>query len=92
MAVFCDYLSVATLVPLILNMFIDMATSSPVIFIDHVATLKQLAEQQPVYIHQVVQIIGAIGTVSEVRFCTDFLNVCNNKSHSLISFTIESVL
>ena len=24
------------------------------------------AEQQPVYIHQVVQIIGAIGTVSQV--------------------------
>ena len=66
MSVFCDYLSVSTLVPLILNMFIDIATSSPVIFVDHVTTLKQLAEQQPVYIHQVVQIIGAIGTVSQV--------------------------
>lgn len=63
---FCKYLSVSTLVPLILSMFVDMATANPRTFVDHVTSLKQLAEQQPVYIHQVVQIIGATGTVSQV--------------------------
>jgi hypothetical protein len=47
-------------------MFVDMATANPVVFVDHVTSLKEIAEQQPVYIHQVVQIIGAIGTVSQV--------------------------
>lgn len=47
-------------------MFVDMAIANPVVFIDHVTSLKQLTEQQPVYIHQVVQIIGAVGTVSQV--------------------------
>ncbi|KAL4221293.1 sensory organ morphogenesis [Mactra antiquata] len=64
---FCEYLSVSTLVPLILSMFVDMATANPVVFIDHVTSLKELCESQPVYIHQVVQIIGAIGTVSQVN-------------------------
>lgn len=47
-------------------MFVDMASANPVVFIDHVTTLKELCELQPVYMHQVVQIIGAIGTISQV--------------------------
>ena len=64
---FCDYLTMNTLVPLILTMFTDMATANPVIFVNHVTALKNLAERQPVYIHQVVPIIGAVGTVNQVR-------------------------
>ncbi|WAR14734.1 LOW QUALITY PROTEIN: MELT-like protein, partial [Mya arenaria] len=63
-APFCNYLTVSTLVPLILAMFVDMATANPSVFIDHVTALKLLAEQQPVFIHQIVQIVGAVGTVS----------------------------
>lgn len=65
--VFCDYLSMNALVPLILTMFTDMATANPVIFVNHVTSLKMLAERQPVYIHQVVPIIGAVGTVSQAQ-------------------------
>ncbi|WAR14779.1 MELT-like protein [Mya arenaria] len=63
-AAFCNYLTVSTLVPLILAMFVDMATANPAVFIDHVTALKLLAEQQPVFIHQIVKIVGAVGTVS----------------------------
>ena len=48
-------------------MFTDMATANPVIFVNHVSSLKNLAERQPVYVHQVVPIIGAVGTVNQVR-------------------------
>ncbi|XP_053380876.1 ventricular zone-expressed PH domain-containing protein homolog 1-like [Mercenaria mercenaria] len=65
-SLFCKYVSVSTLLPLILTMFVDMATANPVVFVDHVTSLKEIAEQQPVYIHQVVQIIGALGTVSQL--------------------------
>ena len=63
----CGYLSVSTLTSLILTLFIDLATANPTVFVDHVTALKQLAEQQPVYTNQVVQIVGAVGTVSQVR-------------------------
>lgn len=66
-SIFCKYTSVSTLLPLILTMFIDLATANPIVFVDHVTTLKEIAEQQPVYIQQVVQIIGALGTVSQVH-------------------------
>ena len=52
--------------PLVLVMFVDMATANPSAFVKHVDTLKQVAEQQPVYSTQVIQIIGATGTISEV--------------------------
>ena len=51
-------------------MFTDMATANPVIFVNHVTALKNLSERQPVYIHQVVPIIGAVGTVNQVRVLT----------------------
>ena len=66
-------------------MFVDMATANPVVFVDHVTSLKEIAEQQPVYIHQVVQIIGAIGTVSQVsgHFIYSLLTLTHNPQNFL---------
>ncbi|XP_052212839.1 ventricular zone-expressed PH domain-containing protein homolog 1-like [Dreissena polymorpha] len=64
-AAFCKYLSVSTLIPLILAMFVDMATANPAAFIDHMTVLKQMVDQQAAFLHQVVQIVGAVGTVSQ---------------------------
>ena len=47
-------------------MFVDMATANPKPFVDHVTKLRSFAEQQPVHIVQVFQIIGAIGSINEV--------------------------
>ena len=60
-------------------MFTDMATANPVIFVNHVTSLKNLAERQPVYIHQVVPIIGAVGTVNQVRIHTEIFHFYNKK-------------
>ncbi|KAK3609256.1 hypothetical protein CHS0354_006181 [Potamilus streckersoni] len=62
---FCELLSVSTLAPLILSMFVDMATANPSAFLSHVINLKHFAEEQPIYMHQVVQVIGATGTLGK---------------------------
>ncbi|WAR14755.1 MELT-like protein [Mya arenaria] len=60
-----------------------MATANPAVFIDHVNALKLLAEQQPEFIHQIVQIVGAAQSasalsqqdlsVSSLKHCRDAL-------------------
>jgi hypothetical protein len=62
----CEYLSSSVLAPVVLQIFVDMAMSGPATFIPHSDTLTQLAETQPLYITQVIQIMGAMATVSEV--------------------------
>ncbi|KAH3823606.1 hypothetical protein DPMN_125415 [Dreissena polymorpha] len=42
-----------------------MATANPAAFIDHMTVLKQMVDQQAAFLHQVVQIVGAVGTVSQ---------------------------
>ncbi|WAR14791.1 TTI1-like protein [Mya arenaria] len=41
-----------------------MTTANPAVFIDYRTALNLLAEQQPVYIYQVVQLVGIVGTAS----------------------------
>ncbi|OWF39852.1 Ventricular zone-expressed PH domain-containing protein-like 1 [Mizuhopecten yessoensis] len=60
---FVKYLSSNTLSPMILCLFVDMATASPLIFVDHVSTLQKVAKQQPTHIVQVMQIMGALVTI-----------------------------
>ena len=62
---FCKYLSFSTLAALVLMMFVDMATANPKAFVDHLPLLKDLAEQQPMYFVQVIQIVGAVGNIDE---------------------------
>ena len=80
---FCEHLSVSTLVNYILNMFIDLATANPIVFVDHVTQLKQFSEQQPIYTQQVVQIVGAVGTVSKVCFVCLFV-YCLDKIGNIV--------
>ncbi|KAH3823592.1 hypothetical protein DPMN_125400 [Dreissena polymorpha] len=42
-----------------------MATANPAAFVDHMTVLKQMVDQQAAFLHQVVQIVGAVGTVSQ---------------------------
>jgi hypothetical protein len=49
-------------------MFVDMATANPKAFVDHLPLLKDLAEQQPMYFVQVIQIVGAVGNIDEVCY------------------------
>jgi len=55
-------------------MFVDMASANPVVFVDHMTALKLLAEQQPAYLNQIVQIVGAVGTVSLVTILSYSIN------------------
>lgn len=54
-------------------MFVDMATSNPQVFVEHIETLKQLGEKQPGNMVQIIQIIGAIGTINEVSVILCFV-------------------
>lgn len=63
---FCKYLSSSTLTALVLIIFVDMATSNPRAFVSYLPSLKDLAEQQPMYFVQMVQIVGAVGNIDKV--------------------------
>lgn len=52
--------------PLVLLMFVDMATANPTAFVNHVKTLKKHVEKQPNFHIQIIQVIGAVGTIDEV--------------------------
>ena len=61
-----EFVHSSTLTVLLLCMFVDIATSIPSIFIDHLTVLKQVSEQHPSHMVQVIQIIGAVATIGEV--------------------------
>ncbi|XP_060066450.1 protein melted-like [Ylistrum balloti] len=62
---FVEYLSSTPLSSMILCLFVDMATANPFIFVDHVPTLQKAAEQQPTFLIQVIQIMGALATLNK---------------------------
>lgn len=78
---FCKYLSSSTLAALVLMMFVDMATANPKAFVDYLPSLKDLAEQQPMYFIQVIQIIGAIGNIDQVCLSWVFNGIVSNKNY-----------
>lgn len=62
---FCKYLSSSTLTALVLIIFVDMATFNPKAFVSYLPLLKDLAEQQPMYFVQMIQIVGAVGNIDK---------------------------
>lgn len=51
---------------LVLLMFVDMSTANPTAFVNHVNTLKKHVEKQPNFQIQMIQVVGAVGTIDEV--------------------------
>ena len=65
----CEYLSSSATSSLILSTFVDMATANPGPFLKYISQLKQVAEQQPAVLGQVVTIVGATGRMNKVGIC-----------------------
>nr|KAG5704369.1 hypothetical protein BaRGS_031075 [Batillaria attramentaria] len=63
----CNYLSSSILAPLVLVTFVDLAMTSPAALLPHREAVMGVVEQQPALICQVAQILGAIGTVDEIK-------------------------
>ena len=60
------YLSLPSMSPVVLPIFVDMAGTSPEPFVNLVTQLKQTAEQQPANLGQVAQVLGAVGRIDKV--------------------------
>lgn len=91
---FCKYLSFSTLAALVLMMFVDMATANPKAFVDHLPLLKDLAEQQPMYFVQVIQIVGAVGNIDEEnakKSMVYFVSSLNLKDQTALAVILQEV-
>ncbi|XP_046572947.1 ventricular zone-expressed PH domain-containing protein homolog 1-like [Haliotis rubra] len=64
---FCELFPSNMLGAVLMIMFVDMATDNPNTFVDHRAKLEDVADQQPILVPQVAQIMGALGTVSQTE-------------------------
>ena len=64
--VLSQYLNNSMCAPLVLSMFVDMATANPAAFIDHIDPIKKSVETQPMLMSMMAQVVGAIGTVNKV--------------------------
>ncbi|GFR64654.1 ventricular zone-expressed PH domain-containing-like protein 1 [Elysia marginata] len=62
--VLCSYLSSSLLSSMVLMILVDMALSRPLAVVDQLPTIK-IVETQPMYMYQVAQITGAVGTLSK---------------------------
>ncbi|CAG2226491.1 Ventricular zone-expressed PH domain-containing protein [Mytilus edulis] len=91
---FCKYLSSSTLAALVLMMFVDMATANPKAFVDYLPSLKDLAEQQPMYFIQVIQIIGAIGNIDQDnarRSMVYFVSCLGMKDQTALAVILQEI-
>ncbi|XP_067658880.1 ventricular zone-expressed PH domain-containing protein homolog 1-like [Haliotis asinina] len=64
---FCELFPSNMLGAVVMIMFVDMATDNPNTFVDHRAKLEDVADQQPILLPQVAQIMGALGTLSQTE-------------------------
>ncbi|XP_046338348.1 ventricular zone-expressed PH domain-containing protein homolog 1-like [Haliotis rufescens] len=64
---FCELFPSNMLGAVVMLMFVDMATDKPKTFVEHRAKLEEVADQQPILVPQVAQIMGAIGTISQTE-------------------------
>ena len=51
---------------MVLLILVDMALSRPAAVVNQLATIQAAVETQPMYMYQVAQIMGAVGTLSKV--------------------------
>ena len=61
------FLTTNTAAPLVLQIFVDLATVNPEPFQSHITILKKTAEQTPTTLSLVAKVIGCIGKINEVR-------------------------
>ncbi|XP_041377573.1 ventricular zone-expressed PH domain-containing protein homolog 1-like [Gigantopelta aegis] len=73
--VLSQYLQSSMFGPLVLSIFVNMATANPAAFVDHLDPIKKTVETQPMLMPLVAQIVGAVGTVNktEAKNSMDYL-------------------
>ena len=62
----CTYLSSSLLSSLVLMILVDMAMSRPAAVVSQLTTIQAAVETQPMFMYQVAQIMGAVGTLNKV--------------------------
>ncbi|GFO21955.1 triosephosphate isomerase, partial [Plakobranchus ocellatus] len=62
---FCTHLSSSLLSSMVLMILVDMALSQPAAVVNHLSPIQAAAETQPMFMYQVAQIMGAVGTINK---------------------------